>query len=207
MRLQATARDGSPLFVGVAPTSAAAGYLDGVGRTVIRGVGYQSDSGYRDSGGTGYRIDPGMLSQRAGGPPATAPADAGIWTASVQGTGTQTLEWDPTDGNWTVVVMPTDRSAGLTVALAAAATVPGLTGLAAGLLVLGVVLLAIGVLLIVLAVHRAQTRYTPPPAGEPARPTGPAPDSGGAPTAPAPTAPAPRAPTGDQPVSPSSSDR
>jgi hypothetical protein len=202
VRLEATALDGGAVFVGVAPSSAVAGYLSGVGRTLVDDVGERADGrgwGWdwdRDTG-TGYRMGPGMMTELPGGPPATAPGDQDIWTASIEGAGTQMLEWTPADGDWTVVVMPTDRSSGLSVQLAVAATAPGLTWLVVGLLVTGAVLLTAGVLLIVLAVHRAQTRPTPPPAGDPAVPTGPVPDPGGAPAG----------PTVDRPLSPSGGQR
>ena len=145
-------------------------------------------------------MDAGMMRQLPGGPPATAPGEAGIWTASTEGTGTQTLEWTPSGGNWTVVAMPVDRSAGLDVGLALAATAPALPVLAGGLLGGGAVLLGVGVLLIVLAVHRAQTRPTPPTYGVPAVPSGPGPSPADVrPTWTGDQAPAPRA-APDQPL-------
>jgi hypothetical protein len=199
VRLEAAAQNpADAIFVGVAPSSAVADYLRGVGRTRLDRIGTQQDGRMwtGDPGsGTGYRMDPGMMSQLPGGPPATAPGDLDIWTASSAGTGTQTLEWRPTDGNWAVVVMPVDRTAGLSVGLAVGATAPGLPWVAGGLLVAGVVLLAVGVLLIALAVHWAQTRPTPPAPGGPAAPPS-APGPGPAGTQPSPTGDPTLAPTG-----------
>ncbi|MCW2574652.1 MAG: hypothetical protein JWR66_682 [Modestobacter sp.] len=178
VRLQVTPQNGTDVFVGVAPSSAAAGYLRGVGRTRVELGDNQNGWSWNSNGmGSGYRMGAGMMSQLPGGPPATAPGDAGIWTASTGGTGTQTLEWTPSNGDWTVVVMPVDGSAGLDVGLTVAVTAPALPWLAGGLLVAGAVLLGTGVLLIVLAVHRAQSRPTPPTFGGPAGPPfGPGPD-------------------------------
>ena len=62
------------------------------------------------------------------------------------------------DGDWTVVVMNADASARVDIGADAGATVPDLTGFAAGLLVGGGVLLVGGVLLIVIPIVRASRR-------------------------------------------------
>jgi hypothetical protein len=173
VRLEATARDGSPVFVGVAPSSAVADYLSGVDRSRVENLGDWNGGWYGTYGphmGSGYRMGPRMMTELPGGPPASAPGDVDIWTAAAEGSGTQRLEWTPGDGNWTLVVMPTDRTAGLSVDLAVAATAPGLPWLAGGLLAGGAVLLAVGALLIVLAVHRSQAHPAPPGSGGPATP-------------------------------------
>jgi hypothetical protein len=76
--------------------------------------------------------------------PRTAPADAGIWATQSNGPGGRVLTWTPTRGDWTVVIM---NDVG--------ATVPALTGIAAGLLIGGAVLVGGGALLVVLAVRQA----------------------------------------------------
>ena len=91
-----------------------------------------------------------------------------------------TLEWTPAGGDWTAVVMPTDRSAGLSVDLALAATAPTLPWLSGGLVAGGAVLLAGGTVLIALAVHRAQASSTPASVVYPGAPPGPQPDLSGA---------------------------
>jgi hypothetical protein len=184
VRLEATVPGGDDVFVGVAPSSAVAGYLAGVARTRIDDLGDEQDRWGWDwisgGGANGYRIDPGTMSTFPGGPPASAPGDLTIWTASTEGRGAQTLEWAPEDGDWTVVVMPADGTSGFSADLSVAATAPGLPWLAGGLLGVGAVLLGAGVLLIVLAVHRAQSRPAPPAAGSPAAPpSGPGTDPAG----------------------------
>jgi hypothetical protein len=206
VRLQVTPRNGTDVFVGVARSSAAADYLRGVGRTRVELGNSHNGWNWNWNGspgtGTGQRMDPGMMSQVPGGPPATAPRDAGIWTASTAGTGVQTLEWAPANGNWVVVAMPVDRSAGLDVGLSVAATAPALPWLASGLLGGGAVLLGVGVLLIVLAVHRAQARPAPPTFGVPAvPPSGPGPTPADVrPTPAGNQTPAPRAAPADPPT-------
>ena len=48
---------------------------------------------------------------------APSPGTQDFWVASSTGSGPRTLEWDPTDGSWTVVVMNADGRAGIDVAL------------------------------------------------------------------------------------------
>ncbi|MGY1641917.1 DUF4389 domain-containing protein [Geodermatophilus sp. SYSU D00703] len=169
-RLQATAEDPSTeLFLGVAPSTDVARYLDGVGRRVVDEVGPQGGA---------------RSVELPGGPPAQPPGELDIWTAQAQGAGTQTLTWTPAGGAWTVVVLRADGSAGVDVAARAGITAPGLPWLWGGLLLLGGVFLVAGVLLVALAVQRAQSG---PPAGVPV-PPGPA----GGPPVPSSPVPTPR---------------
>jgi hypothetical protein len=70
------------------------------------------------------------------------------------------LTWEPTGGDWTVVIMNADASRGLTVRGDVGATVPALTGVAVALLAGGAVLVAGGTLLAVLAAGRATDQRT-----------------------------------------------
>jgi uncharacterized protein DUF4389 len=171
VRLQVTSTDpGVGLFAGVAPSGAVQSYLSGVGQRQLGNIGPGNGAtGWNMGSGSG--MDPGTMTDVPGGPPAVPPADQDIWVAQTSGSGTQTLEWTPTAGNWTVVVMRADGSAGVDTSLAVGATVPGLAEAAWALLGGGVVLLTVGGLLIALALRRAQspgtppvTTWTPPPA-------------------------------------------
>ncbi|MCZ2860604.1 DUF4389 domain-containing protein [Blastococcus sp. VKM Ac-2987] len=173
-RVIATPADaGDQLFLGVGRSSDVAGYLAGVRHSRMDGIGPR-DEGWQGGGGG---MDEGRLQERPGVAPGTPPGAADVWVASTSGPGTQVLDWRPTDGDWTVVLMRADGAAGIDADVRAGATVPGLTGLAAGLLVAGGVLFAAGALLVVLAVHRA--RLTPPDAGTGAVPPAPAPPAPG----------------------------
>jgi hypothetical protein len=162
VRLQVTPIDPDvELFAGVAPSNAVDDYLTGVGQRRLGDIG----TGHSAAGSgswSGGAMDPGMMTDLAGGPPAVPPADRDIWVAQASGSGTQTLVWTPADGNWTVVVMQANGSAEVAARIAVAATVPGLAGVAAGLLAGGAVLLAAGGLLVALALRRAQAPGTPP---------------------------------------------
>ncbi|MCV2487890.1 DUF4389 domain-containing protein [Geodermatophilus sp. YIM 151500] len=145
-RLQATATDpATELFIGIARSAAVDRYLAGVEHRILHDLG-------RDPQGGANATDV------PGGAPGVPPEEADIWTASATGPGTQVLDWAPADGSWTAVVMRADGGAGLAVETRAAATVPGLTSLAVGLLAGGAVLLVAGALLVALAVHRAHRR-------------------------------------------------
>jgi hypothetical protein len=177
-RLQVTPTDPAvTVFLGVARTGDAARYLAGVGHRRID-----------DLGSDGGRVEGVDV---VGGAPTAAPGAVTIWVAQAQGTGTQTLDWTPSDGDWTVVVMRADGAAGVDVEARAGVTVPGLPWLWGGLLIAGAVLLVAGALLVGLAMHRAAS--SGPAGGVPAQPAPPP----GPPVVP----PAPRsAPPADRPV-------
>jgi hypothetical protein len=151
------------LFVGIARTDDAARYLDAVEHARLENLDLRWDGG---------RLDPSTTVEHHGGRPAVPPDQAGIWQESAGGPGTQALTWRPTAGDWTIVVMRADGGAGVTADVRAAATLPGLTWIAASILGTGVVLLVIGGLLVGLAVHSAATL---PPVPVPAVPGPPAP--------------------------------
>jgi hypothetical protein len=154
-RLEATPRDdGTGIFVGVARSVDAASYLGGVGHHRASGLGPRWDGG---------PMGPGMMTEVQGGAPAEPPGDLDIWAEQASGTGTQVLDWRPRDGDWTVVVMRADGSAGIDVDMRVGATAPGLPWLAGGLLATGVVLGLAGALLVALAVRSAQQG---PPSGD-----------------------------------------
>ncbi|WP_231502781.1 DUF4389 domain-containing protein [Blastococcus sp. URHD0036] len=169
-RIEVTSRTGSDLFIGLGRTSDVETYLDGVGRSVLDDLAVSAE-GERD-------VLRGMTDV-AGGPPATPPGDADVWVASATGSGTQVLDWRPTEGDWTVVVMRADGAAGIQAEVRAGATLPGLTWFSWVLIGIGGVIALAGGLLVALAVRGA--RQVPPPGGQPAEqlpPIPPAPPAG-----------------------------
>jgi hypothetical protein len=157
-QLEVTPLDGgTAVFLGVARTRDVAAYLGDVGHHEIGDLGWRWDSD---------RMGPGRMRGVSGGAPEEPPTDTDIWVAETSGTGTQVLDWRPQDGNWTIVVMRADGSAGIDVEARAGATVPGLTWIAVALLVTGGVLAVVGAVLVAVAVHRAQ--HGPPGPGTPA---------------------------------------
>ncbi|HEV7656351.1 MAG TPA: hypothetical protein VGP36_16675 [Mycobacteriales bacterium] len=137
VRIRATAEDpAQAVFIGIAPTAEVARYLDGVGHDDISDID----------------VDPVEVQYEAhdGGPPGSAPGDQTFWDRSDSGTGTRTLDWTLATGNWTVVVMNADGSAGVDADLDLGGTVPGLRWATVALFVAGGVLLLGGLLLVAL---------------------------------------------------------
>jgi hypothetical protein len=155
-RIQVTDSGGSDIFVGIARVADTTEYIGGVDRMIVTDLGSGSPPAIRTGAGA----------------PSTPPGEQDFWVAQAEGSGTQTLTWRPSAGDWTLIVMNADGSAGVSIDARVGATAPGLTGLAWGILGGGVFLLLIAVLILVLALRR------PAPAGPP---YGPAPGTTGPP--------------------------
>jgi hypothetical protein len=149
-RAEVTGADpGTEIFVGIAPESEGAAYLDGVEHSVVDDLGTTATD----------------ESRVPGGEPSGPPVDQDFWVAQASGTGTQRLDWEPAEGNWLFVAMNADGSAGVAIDARIGATVPALDGLAWGVLVAGLVLLAIGLLVVTLALALRRPARAGPPAG------------------------------------------
>jgi hypothetical protein len=167
-RIEVTPAAGtSDVFVGIARTSDATGYLRGVGYSQLRDLNFAWNGG---------RLPAARSTGHAGGAPGQPPGKSGIWVAQATGAGTHALTWRPAGGDWTVVVMRADGGAGVVADVRAGATAPGLGWIAVSLLAVGVVLLAVGGLLVALAARRTPAPFlgeAPPYGGPPApRPPG-----------------------------------
>lgn len=132
----------TPIFVGIAPATAASRYLAGVDYATARGVAAHH----------------GVYTEHAGSAPTMRPAQARIWAAQAAGPGTQTLTWTIRSGDWMVVAMNADASRPVSLQVNVAATLPALPWIAAGLLIGGFIVLAGGVLLIAVPARRASMR-------------------------------------------------
>ena len=137
VRLQVESRDDKPVFVGIARTSDVENYLQGVSHSTLTDVDtspFQAD--YED---------------HAGDHRPAAPTDSQIWVASEQGSGEQTLTWDVEDGDYSVVVMNADGSAGVDADVSTGANIPfldeiGWTAVGSGgfVLLMGIAMIVIG---------------------------------------------------------------
>jgi hypothetical protein len=150
-RVRATSPGEQAVFIGIARTSDISRYLDGVGYATIEHFA------------TGE-----LTSTQEGGAPSAPPAQLSIWAASAEGTGEQTLVWKPRDGDWSIVLMNTDASAGVSVRGDLGAKFPPLPWVAAGLLMAGAVLAVVGGWLLVSGVRGVTRR---PESGQSPGPT------------------------------------
>jgi hypothetical protein len=157
-KIHVASTNGSDVFVGIARVADTTNYIGGVDRSIITDLGSGAPPAIRTGAGA----------------PSTPPGQQNFWVAQAQGSGTQTLTWKPSAGDWTLIVMNADGSARVSVNASVGATVPALTGLAWGLLGAGLFLILIGVLLLVLAIRRPKVArgYTDGPY---VMPSGPAP--------------------------------
>ncbi|HET7276790.1 MAG TPA: DUF4389 domain-containing protein, partial [Dermatophilaceae bacterium] len=89
----------------------------------------------------------------AGGAPAQAPSAADVWVVQASGAGRQTLDWNAESGDWTVVVMNADASAGVSTDVRVGARFPDLGTFAGGALIAAAVLLAVGFLAVGLSLQ------------------------------------------------------
>ena len=135
-RLQVTSAAGGPVFVGIAPTQDVERYLAGTEHATLT---HLDTSPFQATTET-------VPGDRA---PAE-PAAPDIWSASTSGTGTQSLEWDIEDGEWSAVVMNPDASRGVDVRASAGTDASFLQPLALGLLGGALVLTLVAVGLVAL---------------------------------------------------------
>jgi len=118
----------APLFVGIAPEAEVQAYLRGVAHDQVQDVGHHH-------GALSARYDrvPGART-----PP--APGSERFWVASSSGAGTQTLQWKPRSGRWSVVVMRTDAARGVAADVNVGVRLNVLLWIAIGLLAVGVLI-------------------------------------------------------------------
>ena len=133
-QVRAQSEDNSPLFVGVGPASDVGDFLADVEHAEVTRFGNQERLAY---------------TERAGSSRPQSPADLGFWTVSSEGSGQQTLDWQPESGEWALLVMKTDASRGLDVSASLGVNTPWipvglwLTGVLTVLIAAGAVVTAI----------------------------------------------------------------
>jgi len=145
--ITASGTAGTPLFVGIARTSAVTAWLGGVTHDRLTGVSAGS-ARYDRTGGSTRGVDP--------------PVSQDFWLASATGTGRTTLAWQASNGDFTVVLANADGSAGVTADVRAAAQVPDLSALGAGLLLAGMLAGILGITLVVVGAVGLGRRHDGP---------------------------------------------
>jgi hypothetical protein len=143
------------VFLGIGRAEDVDRYLDGVEHDVVTDLDSTGDPEYR-------RV--------AGGPPADPPVRAlgaetlreTFWVDSFGGAGEQSLDWEPEDGDWRVVLMNLDASRGVSSELSIGAELDSVLWIGIGLLVFGTLIAAGAALAISAGVHRRQPARAPP---------------------------------------------
>lgn len=131
-RVTVESRAGDPVFVGLARTADVDTYLAGVRHSTVDTD--DGDTRCSDSGGASSPAPPATMTW---------------WLQQSEGPGSQNISWAFEEGDWTLVVMNPDGSAGLNVDMEAAATLPGIKILIAGFLIAAGVLTLIGTALVI----------------------------------------------------------
>lgn len=147
-QVRAHSEDNSPLFVGVGPAGDVGDFLADVEHAEVTRFGNQERLAY---------------TERAGSSSPHPPTDLEFWTASSEGSGQQTLEWQPESGEWALLMMKTDASPGLDVSASIGVKTPWIP---VGLWVTGVLtfLIAAGaVVTAILASNASKTVNTSDP--------------------------------------------
>jgi hypothetical protein len=117
-----------PVFIGIGPQKAVDSYLAGVAHA---------------SGGS-LTTPSGDLHTYAGGAPSAPPGAQTFWAVRSTGSGEQTLTWHPKAGNWRIVLMNADGTAGVSSGVSVGARVPHL-------LTIGIVASGVGLVLVLIA--------------------------------------------------------
>ena len=127
------------VFVGIAPSVDVDRYLEGVEHDTVDDLDQSGDP---------------ELERRSGGAPVSPPGEETFWAASVTGTGEQTLDWEPEEGLWRVVVMNDDAARGVSAELSIGAELDSILWIGIGLLVAGGLLAAAAALAITAGARR-----------------------------------------------------
>lgn len=163
-------------FVGIAEATEVQSYLSEVPYAVIKDVNFDH----------GPAIEPDLVNPLSNKTLASTPPEESVnWDAF--GNDGMPLIWEPKEGDWMIVIMKADGTAGMDASIRAGAEVPFLQGLGIALLVFGILFIVLAIVLFALAARRSGTKpeptqptyYTPPTAvTAPAQPQGIVPDAG-----------------------------
>ncbi len=146
VKITATSNNGKPIFVGIVPPQPAFTYFNGV--NIDRIISYNWVPGRMMSSWVPtFQTIPG-------GAPSNAPTSQVIWVAQASGSGTQTVTWTPSTGEYWVVIMNADGSKGVDANVQVGARVTILSWIGGGLLIGGLFVAMIGVVVIYFGVIR-----------------------------------------------------
>jgi hypothetical protein len=129
--------DTRDVFVGIGPAADVDAYLDGVAHDLVTDL---EDEPRYD------RVD--------GGAPSGPPGEQQFWAESASGTGELTVDWEPEDGEWRVVLMNADATRGVSSELSIGAELDSVLWIGIGMLVAGGLFAAGAALAITAGVRR-----------------------------------------------------
>jgi hypothetical protein len=138
VRLEVSASEGTPVFVGIGPERDVARYLYAVAHDEVDDIDFRP-----------FRV---RYDFHPGGAPESPPGRQRFWAAAAEGPGTQRLEWDLESGRWAVVVMHADASRGVDTNVSVGVKSDLVLPIGLGLLGGFVVFLALGTVLLVVGV-------------------------------------------------------
>ncbi len=133
-----------PIFIGIGPSDDVDRYLSGVALDEVTDLGARRDD-------VDYR-------STSGGAPITRPADQTFWVAASQGIGPQQFEWELESGEWKLVLMNADGSAGVTAEVEAGVKIGVLLPIGIGFLVAGVLGLVVTFILLAVMLRVGRKR-------------------------------------------------
>jgi|HubBroStandDraft_3_1064219.scaffolds.fasta_scaffold46579_2 hypothetical protein len=113
-----------PVFVGIGRSREVNRYLADVSRSELRDFGW----------------DGATYANQTGGRTPAPPAKQQFWAATANGRGTQTVSWKLKHGDWEIVVMNADGTAGVDAAVEMGVHTPPLLGLGLAVVALGLMI-------------------------------------------------------------------
>lgn len=145
VRLSVESTDGTTIFIGIGPSDEVEAYLGAVARSRVIGLGdRRNEISYRHMG------------EEA---PTAAPGEQSFWVRSATTADQQSITWEVERGDWSLVIMNADGSAGVTANTEFGAKIPVLQWIGIGLAIGGLILGGLAAGLLVIAFGRgAQTR-------------------------------------------------
>jgi hypothetical protein len=144
LKLTLDSNNGKEVFIGIVETFDAAPVFAGMMYDSI--IDIDLDHPYDNDPQITYRRHRGDLFEGS-------PADLGIWSAYAYGD-ELTLEWEPEEGDYSIIIMNLDGSAGVDVDAGFGVKAPFLDLIGKGLLFGGLVCFGLGALIIYVAVRR-----------------------------------------------------
>ncbi len=152
VRFTIESADNVPVFIGIGPTDDVERYLDGVAHDQLDHLGLRRDD-------VTYR-------HFTGGAPSDQPANLSFWVLGATTSDNQTVTWDVEPGEWSVVIMNGDASAGVRVNAAFGVRIAILLPIGIGMIVGGLLFGGLSAGLLVAAFSGRHVPAATAPMGE-----------------------------------------